>query len=273
MALGMDAQQIDLGTGDIDFMQLPFNREFISNNGISAIHVEEQVKRSSQPIRMSGVKRTYSFDADGQCTARSSYRQRYGLTDTIFEVYRISPNDNVLQYDRKDRGGFYRETFEHSGDTLTVCSYRGKSYDLEATWISCEHQVTSRTNYGDKTLILNENHLPYKSRERYYNSSGYLERMVESYLISLRSNEVTYQYNDRGKLSFRRRLADKGNEEWSYVYGDDGLLAEVYYRIDGNLKWRRTIVQDDFGRIAAILTLDPGTEDISIDKFTYEFTE
>ncbi len=273
MVLGVDAQQIDLGTGDIDFMQLPFNREFVQNNGISAIHVEEQVKRSSQPIRMSGVKRSYQFDREGNCTSRSSYRQRYGLTDTIFEAYHLSPDDNVLQYDRKDRGGFYRETFERSGDTLTICSYRGKSYELEATWISCEHQVSRTTNSGDKTVILNENHLPYKSRERYFNSSGYLERMVETYLISMRSQEVTYQYNEHGKLNFRRRLADKGNEEWSYVYSDDGLLAEVYHRIDGDLKWRRTIVQDDFGRIAAILTLDPGTEDISIDKFTYEFSK
>lgn len=273
MVLGANAQQIDLGTGDIDFMQLPFNSEFIRNNRISAIHVEEQVKRSSQPIRSSGLRRTYSFDADGNCTARSSYRERYGQTDTIFEAYRLSPEDIVLQYDRKDRGGFYRETFEQRGDTLTVCSFRGKSYELEATWISCEYQLTKKTAYGDETIVLNENHYPYKSWERYYNARGYLERRIVTNLINRQTQEISYLYNDKGKLNFRMRLADKGNEQWTYVYGDDGLLTEVYYMIDGGLKWRRTIVQDDFGRIAAILTLDMATEDIMIDKFTYEFSE
>lgn len=268
-----DGQQIDLGTGDIDFLQLPFHRDFIRHNRITTIEVEEQLKRSNQPIRLSGLRKTYTFSGDGQCTSRSTYRDRYGRTDTIFEAYRLSPNDNVLHYDRKDRGGFYRETFVHSGDTLTVCSYRGKSYDLLSTWLSCEHQITTRRGTIEETIILNENHLPYRKRSREFNTEGYLAKMQEEYIISRKTSETTYTYNDHGRLQFRRRTSDKGTEEWSYIYDFDGILTEVYYRIGGELVWRRTIVQDDFGRIAAILTLDQATEDIVIEKFTYEFTD
>lgn len=267
-----DAQQIDLGTGDIDFLALPFHQDFIRNNSIAEITVEEQIKRSNQSIRPSGLKKIYSFNTDGRCTERSTYRQRYGRTDTIFEAYRLSPSDMVVQYDRKDRGGFYREAFEKHGDTLTICSFRGKTREELATWMGCEHQVTRRSGKSEEVTILNENMLPYRRRSREFNADGYLIRMVERYVVSQKMKTTTYTYNDRGRLSFRRRESDKGNEEWSYTYDDvDGALEEVLYRLNGELVWRRTIVQDDHGRIAAILTMDQATEDIIIEKFTYEF--
>lgn len=269
-----DAQQIDLGTGDIDFLALPFHQDFIRNNGIIEITVEEQIKRSNQTIRPSGLKKIYSFDQEGRCIDRSTYRERYGKTDTIFEAYRLSPADNVVQYDRKDRGGYYREAFERRGDTLTICSYRGKTRDELATWMGCEHQVTTRTGSEEEVTLLNENMLPYRRRTRVFNVEGYLEQMIERYVVSQKVQTTTYTHNDRGKLSFRRRESDKGTEEWSYTYDEaDGALKEVLYRLDGALLWRRAVVQDDHGRIAAILTMDQATEDIIIEKFTYEFVQ
>lgn len=266
-----DAQQIDLGTGDIDFLALPFHQDFISNNRIVEITVEEQIKRSNQSIRPSGLKKIYAFNADGRCTDRSTYRERYGRTDTIFEAYRLSPTDKVIQYDRKDRGGYYRESFERRGDTLTICSYRGKTRDDLATWMGCEHQVTSQTERGEEVTLLNENMLPYRRRNMVFNGDGYLEQMTERYVVSQRVQTTTYTYNDHGRLSFRRRESDKVTEEWSYSYDDvDGALTEVLYRREGELIWRRAIVQDDQGKIAAILTMDQATEDIIIEKFTYE---
>lgn len=267
-----DAQQIDLGTGDIDFLALPFNQDFIRHNSIAEITVEEQIKRSNQSIRPSGLKKIYGFDPDGRCTERSTYRERYGRTDTIFEAYRLSPTDKVVQYDRKDRGGYYREAFEARGDTLTICSYRGKTREQLATWMGCEHHVTTRTANGEEVTILNENMLPYRRLNRVFDTDGYLERMTERYVISKKVQTTSYTYNDRGRLSFRRRESEKGTEEWSYAYDEvDGALQEVLYRLNGTLVWRRAIVQDDHGRIAAILTMDQATEDIIIEKFTYEF--
>lgn len=266
-----DAQQINLGTGDIDFLALPFHQDFIRNNRIVEITVEEQIKRSNQSIRPSGLKKIYTFNADGRCTDRSTYRERYGRTDTIFEAYRLSPTDKVIQYDRKDRGGYYREAFERRGDTLTICSYRGKTRDDLATWMGCEHQVTSQTERGEEVTLLNENMLPYRRRNMVFNGDGYLEQMTERYVVSQRVQTTTYTYNDHGRLRFRRRESDKGTEEWTYAYDDvDGALTEVLYRQDGELIWRRAIVQDDQGKIAAILTMDQATEDIIIEKFTYE---
>jgi hypothetical protein len=266
-----DGQQIDLGSGDIDFLQLPFNTEFIRKNHVAAIHIEEQIKRNNQPIRPSGLTKTYTFSKSGQCTSRSSYRDRYGRRDTIFEHYRLSLNDNVVQYDRKDRGGFYRETFEHTNDTMTICSYRGKHYDQEATWLSCEHHIKRREAGREFTTVLNENGLPYLHRERSFDHNGYLVEFSETYLISRKRTTTEYVYNERGRLQFRRRSNESINEEWSYSYDHDGTLTEVYYRVNGTLVWRRTIVQDDYGLIAAILTLDQKTEDIVIEKFRYDF--
>lgn len=265
-----DAQQIDLGVGEIDFLQLPFNQEFVRRNRIARITVEEQIKRSNQPIRFSGLRKTYEFDGKGRCSARSTYRERYGRNDTIFEVFKLSPADEVTRYDRKDNAGFYRETFDRRGDTLTICTYRGYERDSAVTWISCEHRVTRTLEAREEVRVLNENGLPYLNVTRSYDAAGYLLTSEEEFVISRKKRSTEYSYNDHGRLQFRRRLTDKGTEEWSFEYDENGMLSEVFYRLEGALVWRRAIVPDDFGRIAAILTLDPKTEDITIEKFTYE---
>ncbi len=265
-----DGQQIDLGVGDIDFLQLPFNQEFIRRNRIVRITVEEQNKRSNQPIRFSGTRKSYDFDGKGRCSARSTYRERYGRNDTIFEVFNISPADQVTRYDRKDNAGFYRETFKRSGDTLTTCTYRGYGQDSAVTWIACEHRVTKRFELREEERVLNENGLPYLNLIRTYDAAGYLLKSEEEYVISRKKRTTEFSYNDYGRLQFRRRTTEKGTEEWSFEYDEQGMLSEVFYRVDGALVWRRAIVPDDYGRIAAVLTLDPKTEDITIEKFTYE---
>jgi len=117
---------------------------------------------------------------------------------------------------------------------------------------------------------LNENGLPYLNYIRTYDAAGYLLKSEEEYVISRKKRVTEFSYNDHGRLQFRRRVAEKGTEEWSFSYDEHGMLSEVFYRVEGELIWRRAIVPDDFGRIAAVLTLDPKTEDITIEKFTYE---
>ncbi len=266
-----DGQQIEMGSGDIDFLHLPFNQEFIRRNNIDVIRVEEQLKRSNQSIRPTGLIKEYLFDDDGRCTSRASYRDRFGRTDTIFETYRLSPSDNIIQYDRKDRGGYYRETFDQIGDTLKICSFKGRKKDTLTTWMSCEKQVKSISSSGEQVTTLNENGLPYLKKSMEYDSNGYLVRMVELYVVSKKQRVTNYTYNEHGRLHFRRRESNDELEEWSYLYDNvEGGLSEVFYRVNSILIWRRAIVPDDYGRIAAILTKDQATDDILIEKFSYE---
>lgn len=265
-----DAQQIKLGEGDIDFLHMPFNQDFIARNKIAQIEVTEQIKRSNQPITPTGLRKKYLFNDEGACTSRSTYRNRYGRVDTILEAYQLSAKDEVLQYRRKDRSGFHKEEFEFKGDTMSICAYKGRDKDSIATWISCEHHITRKRDSIETTVIYNEQFLPYLERRKKFDSRGYLMSMTETYLVSRKSQITRYQYNNHGRLSFRSKATKSGSEEWSYIYSDEGLLEEVLFRRDGELVWKRAVVIDDYGRISALLTIDTATEDIFIERFTYE---
>lgn len=264
------AQQLTLGGGDLDFLHLPYNSTFIAKNRIVEIEVEEQIKRSNQTIRPTGLRKRYAFDAAGNCTSRASYRNWYGRIDTILEAYSLSANDRLLEYRRNDRSGFHREVFKQRGDTLEICTYRGRDEDSSSTWMSCEYHVSTRKDTVLQTSVFNEQKLPYKRIQDQRDEQGFLRKRIETYTVSREQRVTTYSYNDNGRLSFRRQEGRGHVDEYTYIYDEEGLLSEVLFRQDGELVWKRAIVIDDRGLISALITLDVASEDIRIERFTYQ---
>lgn len=264
------AQQLTLGGGDLDFLHLPYNGTFIAKNRIAQIEVEEQIKRSNQAIRPTGLRKRYAFDAAGNCTSRASYRNWYGRIDTILEAYSLSENDRLMEYRRNDRSGFHREVFTQRGDTLEICTYRGRDTDSSSTWMACEYHISTQKDSLLVTQVFNEQNLPYKRIQDFTDALGFLHKRIEMYTVSREQSVTTYNYNDKGRLSFRRKEGRGHVDEYTYLYDEEGLLSEVLFRQDGVLVWKRAIVTDDRGLISALITLDVASEDIRIERFTYQ---
>lgn len=265
-------QQVDLGDGDIDFLRLPFKAEFIARNHISAIVVEEQLKPSNDAIRATGRTSRYYFGENGACLERSTYRSLRGRLDTIVESFGLDHKGlSMLTYRRADQRGIYREVFERRADTLNLCRYRGKEGSETMTFLSCESVVTSRGDNQVIKTIFNDSGLPYKRTTDSYNSEGYLiEREVEM-LVTRERSSTSYSYNDQGKLAMRAEQKKDLQETWSYTYEESGLLWRVLYRKDNTLIWRKEILHDERGLITAIITKDEASEDIKIERFSYNF--
>ncbi|WP_306640486.1 hypothetical protein [Sanyastnella coralliicola] len=264
-------QQIDLGDGDVDFLKLPFNQRFISRNDIKTIMVDEQMKRSNQAIKDTGKRTVYEFSTEGDCTARSTYRSLRGRLDTIVESFGLDHEKlDMLTYRREDQRGVYTETFEIRGDTTEVCRYRGKEGEERRSFLSCESLVHKKLPKEDRITTLNEQGLPYQERIDYYDDNGYLEQRTVKMLVTRQERKTQYAYDEKGRLSIRSREVNDVQEQWSYSYDESGLLWRVVYREDNQLIWRKEILHDEGGFITAIITKDEATEDIVIERFSYE---
>lgn len=262
-------QQLKPGESAVEFLELPFQEKFISLNHIQSISVDEQDKRTGQPIRSLNKTRTYFFNPAGQCTEVLTASLLWGRRDTILESYGI--NSSFKSYERKDQRGAYRETLEQKGDTLHICRYRNDGTQEQDTWISCEYIITKKDQGKNVQTIYNEDKKPYLTVTKSYGEGDFLIEERERYIISGKETVSTYSYNEKGLLGKKEKKSTSGIQEWIFTYLPDGNLEKVEYSENNIPVWKREILHDGTGKIEAILTRDIKTETIKIDKFSYTF--
>ena len=90
-------------------------------------------------------------------------------------------------------------------------------------------------------------------------------------LVTRERISTSYSYNEQGKLAMRTEQKKDLQETWSFTYEESGLLWRVLYRKENTLIWRKEILHDERGLITAIITKDEASEDIKIERFSYDF--
>lgn len=262
-------QQLKSGESAVDFLEMPFQEKFIRLNHIETISIDEQEKRTGQPIRSLNKTRTYHFNNNGICEEILTASLLWGRRDTILESYGI--NSLFKTYERKDQRGAYRETLEQRGDTLHVCRFRNDGSQEQDTWISCEYVTSEKQSNRLIQTIYNEDRKPYLTVTKTFGEGDFLQEERERYIISGKESVSTYTYNERGLLGKKVKNSSTGIQEWTFTYLGDGMLETVLYSENNVLIWRREVVHDGSGKIEALLTRDNKTETIKIDKFSYTF--
>lgn len=266
------AQQLDLRSESPAEDLWSFRPEFISRNEITAIQVELEEKKSNQAIRSTGKTTRYTFTDAGTLDAVSTFRTLFGRRDTILERFGLSENDRLALYERNDRRGVYQERFIYAGDSVHIRRFRGEEAQDQLAYVSSEFKVRTTTATGFKRTTYNEDGLPYLE-EAFTYEDGYLKQISERYVVSKRTTVTRLHYNEVGRLHYVKQEDGNTSLEWSYEYTDDGLLKRSYHRKNGKAVWKRELLHMSSGFISAIVTKDEKSEDIQIERFTYEFED
>lgn len=266
------AQQLDLRSEQPSEDLWNFREAFIAANNITAIEIELEEKKSNQAIRSTGRTTRYHFSSDGALEAVSTYRTLFGRKDTILEKFGLTENDRLTLYERNDRRGIYQEKYTYGVDSVRIRRFRGEEESENLAFISSELLVRSTTDNGYVRTTYNEDGLPYLE-ERYVFEDGYLKSITERYIVSKRTSTTRLHYNEQGRLHYVIQEDGNTSLEWSYEYTNDGLLKRSYHRKDGKGVWKRELLHSGSGYISAVVTKDEQSEDIQIERFTYEFED
>lgn len=263
------AQELDVRSLADTRSALSFNADFIALNGIDTIRVIEEIKRSNEPIRRTGKEVLFRFNDRGQLITKATFRSMNGRIDTILERYGLGEEAQLKKYIRNDQRGRYEERFQYEGDSVRIRRFRGEEGTEKVTFINAELRVKMSTDSGYEITTFNENGLPYL-RERYAFKEGYLQSVERTYVVSRRTERIEYQYNEKGRLQWCAAEAADGKREWSFTYTDDGLLRELLERFEGVTVNRSEYLRATDGLLSAIVSFDPKTEHIRIERFAYQ---
>lgn len=264
-----------------------FNREFISANNIKSIHGMVSTKAVLDKIRDRGFEHYYEFDTTGKQTMQYSTFMRYGNTkDTTVINYYYDEGGRMETTRRNDVHGFYSYNYEY--DTLgrlTAQSYcRDQNIGPNKSRFELgEQYVIVSEKYGyeqvDESHIkrsyYNNNGLVYQTEVSHFDEHGYLTEVVTRLVIGKKGSQITYEYDEKGRVSRMCNYAnlDVENEiTTEYTYDEVGnLLMMDIYRNGVHITNKELLYDEATMLFDAMIIHDIETDYITIIKYEYGF--
>ncbi|MBX2971521.1 MAG: hypothetical protein KF797_00310 [Flavobacteriales bacterium] len=265
---------------------LHFNPLFIQRNNIASITGQRMVKRDGQPMREQNEKYLYRFNPSGlPVYANNSYGRPGSGRDTASTTYTYDTAGRVRRRLRNDLNGHFAYDIELDDrgrairETYTRVENLGSDrYDLipgQVTEISDEHFRYEQVNDSTvKKLFTNNHGLPFREQVTTTDKLGYVRRIEDRYLISNRRSRVSFNYDEKGRLTERTDQPDLDRPHttrrtWGYdaagnvmegmLWHDDRAMERDEYLYDANTM-----------QLTARLTKDLTMGVIHVIRFTTE---
>jgi len=285
MATLLPAQVLLVLPGTDDPGELRFNPQFMARNRIATIVGEQSVKRDNRPMAPQAEKHVYRFDENGRTVyANHSFGRPGTGRDTASTLFTFDLKGNLTRRLRNDLSGYFgydvvrdeqgrpvRETFSRIENLST------DRYDLKpgaVTEISDEHFRYETLNDSTwKRIHVNSLGLPYREQTYFSDRLGYLRKIEDRYLMNNRLSRITFGYDEKGRLAERTEQPDLAQERTlrrTWKYDAVGNVTDSGLFHDGRPIDRDDYLYDENGMLKARLTLDIGTNNIHVIKYSAE---
>ncbi|MDP4952610.1 MAG: hypothetical protein NWQ53_03115 [Flavobacteriales bacterium] len=261
------------------YESMVFNALFQSKNKVKKMTGTFSEKRDNMPIEKKPGRIEIEFDRDGRMVRHFRARSIGSLRDTSIHLWEYREEGDVLAETVKNGRSLLRNISVERGDTLYTSSFRVEDEQefrdldqLERWWHFDSFQVKKGDDRQRIITYHNELHLPFRSETLKYNDLGYLIERIEVYLMTNRSDIVTLEYNESGRLL--KRTLHKGNkdkEEHHFSYDASGLMLTWDVYKNGKKYQHLEVLYDHRGLVEAFITKFEQTQRIEIVQYDYEF--
>ena len=283
------AQELIVPPGTGDPMELHFNEVFMARNGIMAIEGVRQLKRDGEPIRGKNEWEEFRFDGSGRTVWSGIFFDRNNAATDTSCVTRIYDARGLLcEQRRNDRSGEFaqRDSLDGEGRCLRRTHVRIQGpvtgglalmRPLE-TLISDErfsHTVITVPPDSESAWRVtwhNEHGLPYREQTFRKDRWGYLRAIEDRNIITGRQGEVTFRYDEKGRLAERIEQADRSTPAfvkhiWRYDNAGNVTLCDSW-RNEKQTRHTEYLYEDGTLLLKAILAKDMETGLIHITRYT-----
>lgn len=282
----MHAQALLVLPLDDDERTIQFNPTFIKSNSITAIVGNQMLKRDNEPMRPKGISYYYRFDEKGRTVySNNAFGHPGSGRDTASITYTYDDADRITQRLRNDLGGHYSYTVEYgiSGkperETYSRIQNLGTDrYNVipgEITVISDERfRHETQNDSVTKKVYLNNLDLPYREQLFSKDKHGYLRTIEDVYLMTNKRARITFNYDEKGRLSERIEQPDIGwlhSKKHTFKYDNIGNLVQATLWKDNIQKEHVEYLYEEGPlTLSARITKDMETGQIHIVKYVTE---
>lgn len=280
----LHAQVLRIEAGTEDPTLLHFNEVFLQRNGILGIDGQGSIKRDGEPIRQKNEHFAYSFDTAGRLALSSaSYGRNSSSVDTSSVTYLYDGQGRLREQLRNDRSGRFaqRDSLDGDGRCLRRTHVRIQepvtggyaSMRTVETIISDERFMHAAINdTALRTTWHNEHGLPYREQVFHKDRWGYLRRIDDRNIITGRRGEVSFRYDEKGRLAERIERPDLSAPStrkhiWRYDNAGNVTLCDAW-RDERQISHSEYLYEGGTMLLKAVISKDLETGLIHITRYT-----
>ncbi len=211
-----------------------FNPTFIRANNISEIRCDVEIKKDGDRIRDAFQVEVYHFYENGDLKMISHINQKLRDTSITFFEY---ANGRLECEVKNDAAGMYSYCYEYDKEQRPKSLKYGRAERFSSLTASIDRslgtEITSENyTYNDyenqlHSTLHNSSGRPYLKETRYFDSNGYLEKYLKTYVMSSSRLEEKYAYNQHGWLA--KKEVNDGSDPYrmEYTYDEVGNILEA----------------------------------------------
>lgn len=278
------SQIIDNRQGNAFKDEMFFSQQFLWLNKVKSISGVKSIKRPNRPIEQRPDVVVYRFNEVGLLQSLDRVSSVLNLVDSLTIEFKRNDLGEVelkkengtrgyftTQFNYDDRGRLIRLDY---GKAENVAQEKGKlmpgqviTINSESfTWSDAEKGIVKKGNFNNYGLH-------YSNWMIMRNDLGYIENEVEELIMSGRTTNRKYMYNEHGwidRIETTDNLNSTGKVQ-TFIYDTLGNLLKVEYFEGKTLSREVEVLYNSTMLIEAFLDHNLQSHDIEITKFTYEF--
>jgi hypothetical protein len=206
------------------------------------------------------------------------------LRDSLVVEYKRNGTGAVESKTENSRKGVFVTQFVYDKDGRLIREDYGKAENISSqkgkletgTAVGVNSETFQWTEIGEgkwKKSMYNNYGLLYAHWYIEKNKLGYVVKEEEELIMSARTTQRTYEYNDKGWVSRVVMKDNQGGKEKDsrFTYDEWGNLLKMVRYENGVAIDETEVLYTETMLLEAILVEDLSTHDIEIRKFSYEF--
>ncbi len=262
-----------------------FDANFIEKNKIVKITEKISLKREGEKMLFTKKQNIFCFDSIGTLSTKIHLipkAHELGI-DSFYTYFRHYPNKLIAEKRMNDRDGYYSYVYEYNdkNQLKTITYYREVKPDTNLIK-PIEKLIISKEIFGyenpssaeQKTLFYNTAGKVYKEKISQYDQYGYLKREYTSFIIGSHKHELTYAYDNLGRLSEKTEMVrafEKNETKWYYKYDQIGnIIEEIVYKNGKEFELIQYLYDKNL-LLSAKLIKEHHSNVINIYQYQYEF--
>ena len=226
-----------------------FNPTFIRANKISEIRCDVEIKKDGDRIRDAFRVDVYHFYENGDLKMISHINQKLRDTSITFFEY---TNGRLECEVKNDVAGMYSYCYEYDKEERPKSLKYGRAERYSSLTASIDRslgtEITSENyTYNDyenqlHSTLHNSSGRPYLKEIRYFDTNGYLEKYLKTFVMSSARQEEKYAYNSHGWLA--EKEVNDGSDPYrlEYTYDEVGNILEERRIEDEDVIYRTEFV-------------------------------
>lgn len=274
ISFNLSSQLVAINFDKLIEIPLKFNQEFIYRNNISTISAQYSSKRENSVIKNLQLFEVYEFDSLGKIIRFTSNKSTLGK-DTLSYEYRYHSKNHDIPFSIiiKDHYGYYRNDFElDKFDRVIKEKHTRFSLNNNREVVIKNEVYKYDTINGNLAKIsFNSKNKPYKTSEFINDSLGYLRVIKQTYNITKRSTSESFDYNDKGWVSFYTKHLKGTDLKEEYIYDiHDNIIYKNDYQ-NNVLKKKTEYMYNEYLLLFAEIKNNFYEKIIEIVKYKYEY--